>query len=359
MVKALTLAEHTLFAELMERSLVARFDDNFPENGSFVMKRATNSEGVLREYCYYLGYRKGEGGEAKDKRYSRYVGPADDAQVVERVARFKEIKSARKEATSLVNALASVGIIRPHRVAGRIIEGLAKAGLFHLRAVLIGTSAYQSYPALLGFRLSQSSTVSAEVDIAQLQSIALATIGETPALLEVIRTVDPSFRSGSVINDPIASSAFVNATGFRLSAIATQRKSHHQTGTSVGMPALMGAGAEPQCLMDYLIRNPQRSVLLRGAGLAVTVPAPERFAVHKLIISTRRLNDLQGQAKARRDVVQAGEIIAALHEGGRIDAFKTALTEAMEGGPVWRAGVTVGAANLPPHVRAAVGDHLV
>jgi len=359
MVKALTLAEHTLFAELMERSLDAQFDDDFPENGSFVMKRATNSEGVRREYFYYVGYRKGQGGEAKDKRYSRYVGPADDAQIVARVARFKEIKSARKEAISIVNALVGVGITRPPVITGRIIEALAKAGLFRLRAVMIGTAAYQAYPALLGFRLSQRAAITGDVDVARLRSVALATVGETPALLKVLWTVDPSFRSVPPVDDLIASTSFVSATGFRLSVITTQRGNHHQTGTTVRMPAPKGAAAEQLNFMDYLIRNPQRSVVLRGAGVAVTVPAPERFAVHKLIISTRRLNDLQGQAKARWDVLQAGEIIMALHEGGRIDTFKVALAEALERGAAWRTGISGGAASLPPDVRAVGGDDLV
>ncbi|WP_204323331.1 GSU2403 family nucleotidyltransferase fold protein, partial [Streptococcus pneumoniae] len=39
---------------------------------------------------------------------------------------------------------------RPPVVIGRIIEALAKAGVFRLRSVLIGTAAYQTYPAVLG-----------------------------------------------------------------------------------------------------------------------------------------------------------------------------------------------------------------
>ncbi|WP_204320311.1 GSU2403 family nucleotidyltransferase fold protein, partial [Proteus vulgaris] len=78
--------------------------------------------------------------------------------------------------------------------------------------------------------------------------------------------------------------------------------------------------AEPLRFMDYLLRAPVRSVVLHGAGVAVTVPAPERFAVHKLIVSSRRLTDAIGAAKSRKDVMQAGELIVALKEGGRIDA---------------------------------------
>ncbi|MFX5578769.1 hypothetical protein ABTD84_20145, partial [Acinetobacter baumannii] len=85
------------------------------------------------------GYRKGHKGDAKDKRYSRYVGPADDPAIASRIQRFQEIKSARKETASIVNALIGAGMPRPPVVMGRIIEALAKAGVFRLRSVLIGT----------------------------------------------------------------------------------------------------------------------------------------------------------------------------------------------------------------------------
>ncbi|MFX5660881.1 hypothetical protein ABTE05_21185, partial [Acinetobacter baumannii] len=77
---------------------------------SFVTKTAANREGVNRDYFYYVGYRKGHKGDAKDKRYSRYVGPADDPAIASRIQRFQEIKSARKETASIVNALIGAGM---------------------------------------------------------------------------------------------------------------------------------------------------------------------------------------------------------------------------------------------------------
>ena len=40
--------------------------------------------------------------------------------------------------------------------------------------------------------------------------------------------------------------------------------------------------------LDFLIRDPVRTVLLHRSGVPVLVPSPERFAVHKLIVATRR-----------------------------------------------------------------------
>ncbi|MFX7507365.1 GSU2403 family nucleotidyltransferase fold protein, partial [Acinetobacter baumannii] len=77
-----------------------------------------------------------------------------------------------KETASIVNALIGAGMPRPPVVMGRIIEALAKAGVFRLRSVLIGTAAYQTYPAVLGFRISQSAAITGDVDIAQFPSIS-------------------------------------------------------------------------------------------------------------------------------------------------------------------------------------------
>ena len=42
MPRPLSLAEHTLLAELVEKSLDAMFDDHFPENGSFIVRSTRN-----------------------------------------------------------------------------------------------------------------------------------------------------------------------------------------------------------------------------------------------------------------------------------------------------------------------------
>jgi hypothetical protein len=336
MAQPLTLAQHTLCAELMERALDAMFDEHFQENGSFVTRKATNKDGVTRDYLYYIGYRAGSEGDAKTKRYSRYVGPADEPEIAARVERFKAIKASRKEGASIVGALIGAGLPRPPAVMGRMIEALAKAGVFRLRAVLVGTAAYQTYPAVLGYRLSGAAAQTGDVDIAQFRSISIAVDDKTPPLIDALRSVDPTFLPVPHINDPIASIAFRNASGFTLDVVTAHRGSDDQMGKPMRMPALEGASAEPLRFMDFLLRDPVRSVLLHGAGIAVTVPSPPRFAIHKMIISQRRQKDAVGQAKARKDLVQAAEIINAMQHAGRFREVDLAHQEAMERGPTWR-----------------------
>jgi len=104
------------------------------------------------------------------------------------------------------------------------------------------------------------------------------------------------------------------------------------------MPALGGASAEPLRFMDFLIRDPVRSILLHGAGISVVIPDPCRYAVHKLIIAGRRQNDAGGQAKRDKDLRQAGILFEALPVTGHGPSLADALEEAWDRGPAWEAG---------------------
>jgi hypothetical protein len=52
-------------------------------------------------------------------------------------------------------------------------------------------------------------------------------------------------------------------------------------------------------------------VLLHDAGIYVLVPSPQRFAIHKLIVSHRRQ---QGVAKQNKDVRQSTALLDTLNE---------------------------------------------
>ncbi|BCH56753.1 hypothetical protein RvVAR031_pl00840 (plasmid) [Agrobacterium vitis] len=125
------------------------------------------------------------------------------------------------------------------------------------------------------------------------------------------------------------------------------------------MPALGGAAAEPLRFMDFLLRDPVRTILLHGAGVSVVVPDPCRYAVHKLIVAGRRQNDAGGKAKKDKDLRQAGMLFEALQETGEGTSLAEALREAWDRGPSWRssimAGVDAVAKQYQPSVHQAFG----
>jgi len=67
----------------------------------------------------------------------------------------------------------------------------------------------------------------------------------------------------------------------------------------------LGITAQPIRYADLLIEN---AIRVKDGGLAVRVPEPARFGLHKLIISQRR----RGMDKAAKDLRQAIEVLSVL-----------------------------------------------
>jgi hypothetical protein len=113
------------------------------------------------------------------------------------------------------------------------------------------------------------------------------------------------------------------------------------------MPALGGASAIPLRYLDYLIHEPIRSVMLFKGGVPVTVPAPERFAIHKLIAAAVRRAD---SGKSSKDIAQAEQIIQAMLPR-RSFALREAWMEAWTRGTAWRANLDRGRGMLGKSVQ--------
>ena len=64
---------------------------------------------------------------------------------------------------------------------------------------------------------------------------------------------------------------------------------------------------------DYLLDDIQPAVLLYKHGVLINVPAPARFAFHKLVVSQRRRAG--NVEKIKRDLAQAEQLFEILVEG--------------------------------------------
>jgi len=105
------------------------------------------------------------------------------------------------------------------------------------------------------------------------------------------------------------------------------------------MPALGGAAAQPLRFLDFLIHEPVRAIVLHGAGVCVNVPAPARFAVHKLIIASRRLASDDGTARSRKDRLQAATRMETMFAQRQGEAVADAFMEAWDRGPAGREAI--------------------
>ncbi len=327
-MRTLGLAVQTMYADLQQRCLDAAFDRDFPENGSFSTQIKKG-----RGYVYYSGY------DAQGGKYNRYAGPADDPDVSERVARFGQIKTSFQERRRIVRALVAAGLAAADPFTGDLLEALSKAGLFRLRACLVGTVAFQTYSGILGVVLAGAQLRTADADFAQFLSISVEVQDSTPPMIDVLRTVDPSFAEVGHASDGRRTTAYRNAADYRVEFLTPNRGSDDYSGRPPVMPALGGAAAQPLRFLDFLITDPVRAAVLHNAGVAVTVPAPQRYAVHKLIVATRRRES--NVEKIDKDLAQASTIIQAMAPRRHHDLYE-AWSEAWGRGDAWREALVRG-----------------
>ncbi len=352
-VKRLPLIHQTMFAELVARGMDADFSAQFPENGSF---RLLESNG--RSYWYYVGYKPATVPNGKPTRPQMYVGPFDDPEITARVETFAGIKADYQARRKMVASLRSAGLPAPTGRVGEVVGALARAGIFRLRSVLIGSVAFQSYSGYLGVLVPKALSLTGDADFAQFHSISILAGDSTPPMLDVLQTVDPTFREVPHIEHPVIGTKYRNADKFYVEFLVPNRGSDDYQGKPTKMPALGGAGAEPMCFLDYLIYQPVRSVLLHRDGIVVSVPAPERYAIHKLIVATHRKDDDNGRSKGRKDAMQAGALIQALNIEGRGIDVGFAWMEAWDRGERWKRALGIGVKRLDNDERETL-RHLV
>jgi hypothetical protein len=87
------------------------------------------------------------------------------------------------------------------------------------------------------------------------------------------------------------------------------------------MPFIGGASVDPLRFLYFLIRDFVRTVLVYKAGVSVTAPDSARYAVHKMIVATRRRNYGMSAIKRDKDIRQAAILFETLYETRRASDF--------------------------------------
>lgn len=173
-----------------------------------------------------------------------------------------------------------------------------------------------------------------------------------------MQAVDPTFRPVPHVSGAAAASAFQTASGYRVEFLTSNRGSDDHIDQPARMPALGGASADPLRFLDFLIRDPVRTILLHKSGIPVTVPDPARYAVHKLIVASRRRTDGLSALKREKDIRQAELLVEALEQTRRVSDLALVYNEAWERGERWQAAIRAGAAMLSDRSRDRLGTCL-
>ena len=317
----LPLPIQTMYAELAERAQLGQMAEDFDPAGSFI-KRTIRG----RQYWYFRS------AMTEGSRPEKYAGP-DSPELADKIARHRTEKTGYKERRTLVSALIRSGLRGPDARTGRVLEALAKAGVFRLAALVVGTAAYQTYPGLIGARLPATNTMTDDLDLAQFRGISLAVQDavEIP-FLDILRGVDRDFQPVPSTFTPNHPTGFALGDRYRVDILTPMQG--RSDDAPVALPALK-ADAQPLRFLDFLIFREVQAVALWGAGIPVNVPAPERYALHKLLVSRLRLSTGESQAKAAKDIRQAGELISVL-SAQRPYELRDMWEELTGRGPRWR-----------------------
>lgn len=342
MIQPLPLPIQTMYAELVDRAVVSELQARFPAEGSFY-KRTVKG----RNYWYFQTPQRDR------KRKQQYVGPETE-ELNRTIEEHRQYKDAAKERRDITTALLAVdGIQAPDNITGRVLDALSRAGVFQLRAVVIGTTAYQCYGPMLGIKLPSSALRTADLDIAQFPSVSLAIDDQIDQPFdEILRSVDPRFRPVPHIHDRARVTQYDLNNRFRVDLLAPNEGP--DTDEPMKLPAL-AADAQPLRYLDYLIYQEVKAVALWGAGVLINVPAPERFACHKLIVSEVRAESATSQTKARKDLEQASNLLEVLAEQ-RPSKLVAAWRELIDRGPRWRAHGSAAFSKLPQQLQDTLMD---
>ena len=210
---------------------------------------------------------------------------------------------------------------------GSLMSAISRTGVFRLGGTLVGTTAFRLYEGELGLRLALDQTaMTNDIDIASFKRLSLAP-GDSvsPPLQEVFDAFDFA---------PIPS-LDRNRT-WRWRQASTETMIEFLTPSieeAEGLRDLPALGISAQSLhfldfLDYLIADPIPAAAVYRNGILIRIPRPERFAIHKLIVSDRR-KDGPDSLKARKDLLQAEYLIHVLSEdrpGDLADAYADVLS---------------------------------
>ncbi|MET3414508.1 GSU2403 family nucleotidyltransferase fold protein [Methylobacterium sp. 1030] len=332
-MREVDLVYRTMFAELCERVMDASFESDLDLSGRFVPVEVKG-----RRYWYF-----DQAVNGANKR--TYVGPATDEEITRRVEDFQNLKNARRARRKLVSTLVrETGFPQPEPMTGDIVAALAEAGLFEFGGVLIGPVALQCLGGFLGVRLPSAVMRPADVGTAKFDTISAAVGESSPPVLDFLRAVDSSFRAVSHGPGGRVSMQFASDTGYTVELLTLDDEEDH----------FGDAPAPPATFLDFLIREPVRSVLLHRSGVPVAIPAPGRFAVHRILVAACVNGDTIGCAEGSSDLHQAAALASALETVRRHGDLAMAWSEAWDRGPVWREALETGISCMQPKLRDAL-----
>jgi hypothetical protein len=277
--------------------------------GSIVERR---NAGRFRYYVHAFYDAEGR------KREEYLAGPVGSSEAD---AAAEDLRSRIDEVKALVPSLRLLGREGYNLVDAKTYGTLASVhnhGLFAAGALLVGSHAYGALLNKIGARAAAYATD--DVDIARGAALALESAPQD-GIAGVLRESRIEFVEVPRLDrgEPPTSFKQRGRSHFHVDLLVP---SPSETFPIVAVPELK-AHATGLPYLDYLLQQSQPSMIMAREGLCgVRVPLPERFVVHKLVVSRLRV---ERGAKSDKDVFQASVLAAVLaqtHPGALEEAIQ-------------------------------------
>jgi hypothetical protein len=315
------VASSTAYAQLHTAALGIEFDRDVSHlNGSFGTKTVHDS------LQWYFSFR-----DVDQRVRQLYVGP--DTEEVRQLVQRARAAQPKQQLRPLARAAGALGCIPAQRKHLSVILRLNEYGFFRAGGVLVGTHAFLAYANQLGVRW-RGSEQTADVDFAHTGrniSIALpSTVRATPhsALMAMEEGFLPLVQYRGAAG---ASYRHRDEPEFQIDFLTPK------TGRSDEpiMVDSLDVALQPLRFMEFSLEGVQQATLFDPAGRAVvvTLPAPQRYAIHKLLVIGERSGAFK--AKAAKDVAQAASLIEFFRDTDP-EAVREAWEDALGRGPGWR-----------------------
>lgn len=247
------------------------------------------------------------------QKTQHYLGPESEA-IQQLIANEKQLWEEaipdRRAREQLVTMLISGGAHTVSAAEARLFEILERAGVFLVGGVLVGSHAFTSYGNMLGINWPSMFTQTHDVDIARNNHVALGFRNEPANLKQALLDANMGFVEVPALDRKAPSTRF-RIFGKQLSVDVLTPLIGKPTSKPVLISAL-NTYAEPLRFLDFLLEDTQSAVIVARAGILVNVPSPARYAVHKLVTSTRRPAAMH--TKTIKDVDQASLLFRVLLE---------------------------------------------
>lgn len=292
---------HTIYAELLDQLRAADAEAAMRGlSGTFVSK-------TIRGRTYW--YLQKSEGAAKRQIYVGAESPQLLAQIEAAADHRSSVTADEKRRREIVGMLEAGGMFRETAAIGTVLRVLADASVFRAGGVLVGTQAFTAIANMLGVSFEKATLRTADVDVAHDDSIPLG-LQEPPIdMLERLRAQDPGFFAVPGIDSREPSTSFkVRGRDVRVDFLTPATRSAADT-KPVYLPHLRVA-AQPLYGLDYILEDSVDAAVIAGGGIRVNVPAPARFAFHKLWLTAQRSSS--EAAKSRKDLRQAEQILEVL-----------------------------------------------